>query len=82
MASNLDKKNELLDFIHAKVHSFTEALFCFGLYMKKIVPVWRVNCRLPFFCHLLTGGRKFRFSLFPVLIKNATWNNAIFKFVK
>ena len=82
MASNLDKTNELLDFIHAKVHSVTEALFSFGLYMKKIVPVWRVNCRLPFFCHLLSGGRKIRFSLFPALIKNATWNNAIFKFVK
>lgn len=56
MASNPDQTNKLLDFKHAKIHSFTETLFCFGLYMKKIVPLWNVNCLLPFFRHLSIRG--------------------------
>ena len=82
MASNLDKTNELLDFMHAKVHSFYRSSVLLWFVHEIICSSLKGKLFASFFCHLLTGDRKFRFSLFPVLIKNATWNNAIFKFVK
>ena len=69
---NLDKTNELLDFIHAKVHSFYRSSVLLWFVHEKNCSSLKCKLSPSPFCHLPTGGRKFRFSLFPVLIKNAT----------